>query len=117
MKQLQEVLHLWGMQQASEQQVSDAFVLVGAQFNTTINVFWRHNVDMSDLYHFVVDLRTVLEHCLGEDPSPQTLDAYMPHVRRVIYDLLTGLRSKQGPYWSSVSGRQSRGSPEPNRRT
>lgn len=45
-KQLQEVLHLWSLRQANERQVSDAFVLVGAQFNTTVNVFWRHNVDM-----------------------------------------------------------------------
>ena len=45
-KQLREVLHLWGLRQATEQQVSDAFVLVGAQFSSTVNVFWRHQIDM-----------------------------------------------------------------------
>ncbi|KAI0917939.1 hypothetical protein AcV5_002740 [Taiwanofungus camphoratus] len=117
-KQLQEVLHLWSLRQANERQVSDAFVLVGAQFNTTVNVFWRHNVDMSDLFHVVVDLRNVLESCLGEDASPQTLEQYMPAVRRVLYDLLQGLRSKQGPYWDSVHGeRRKTMRLEPNRKT
>lgn len=117
-KQLQELLQLWGMRHASEDQVSDAFVLVGQQFNATVDVFWRHNVDMSDLFHVLTDLREVLETCLGEDASPQTLAYFMPQVRLVIYNLLTGLRSKQGPYWSAVSGRRrSTRSLEPSRQT
>ncbi|KZT07527.1 uncharacterized protein LAESUDRAFT_631990, partial [Laetiporus sulphureus 93-53] len=103
-KQLQEVLQLWGSRQATEEQCSDAFVLVVSQFNTTVNVFWRHGVDMSDLFHVIDDLREVLENMLGEDASQQTLVLYMPHVRQVLYTLLTGLRSKQGPYWDAVHG-------------
>lgn len=54
-KQLQDVLQLWGQGQAQEEQVSDAFVLVGQQFNTTVNVLWRHRVDMrSASFLFVV---------------------------------------------------------------
>ncbi|OCH86936.1 hypothetical protein OBBRIDRAFT_188779 [Obba rivulosa] len=106
-KQLQDVLQLWGLRRASEEQVSDAFVLVGAQFSTTVNLFWQHQIDMSDLSHTLVDLRMVLESCLGEDPSPMIVDRYMPEVRRVLYDLLQGLRSKQGPYWAAIYGRRS----------
>ncbi|KAH9933466.1 uncharacterized protein B0H18DRAFT_1115460 [Fomitopsis serialis] len=111
-KQLQDVLHSWGLRHAREEQVSDAFVLVGQQFNTTVNVLWRHKVDMSDMIHIIVDLREVLENCLGEEPSPHALDRYMPQVRRVVYELLVGLRSKQGPYWNSVyAGGQRRQTP------
>ncbi|PCH44496.1 hypothetical protein WOLCODRAFT_123672 [Wolfiporia cocos MD-104 SS10] len=117
MKQLQEVLHLWGMRQATQAQVSDAFVLVAAQFNTTVNAFYRHSIDMSDLYDIIPDLREVLESCLGEDPSPQALEAYMPDVRLVIYRLLTGLRSKQGPYWQVVASSRRASPLEPNRKT
>lgn len=45
-KQLQDVLRLWSMRQADEGQVSDAFVLVGMQFNATVNAFSRHGIDM-----------------------------------------------------------------------
>jgi hypothetical protein len=45
-KQLQEVLRLWSTRQANEGQVSDAFVLVGMQFNATVNAFSRHHIDM-----------------------------------------------------------------------
>ncbi|GBE86300.1 hypothetical protein SCP_0901790 [Sparassis crispa] len=100
-KQLQEVLHLWGLRQAREAHVSDAFVLLGAQFNTTVILFWQHNVDISDLFHLIVQLRTLLERCLGEEPSPAALARYTPAVRRVVYDLLQGLRSKQQPFWAA----------------
>ena len=45
-KQLQDVLRLWSTIEASEAQVSDAFVLVGMQFNATVNAFSRHHIDM-----------------------------------------------------------------------
>ena len=54
------------------------------------------------MYHVPVELRTVLETCLGEDPSPQVVEQYMLDIRRVLYELLVGLRSKQAPYWAAV---------------
>ncbi len=45
-KQLQDVLRLWSEHAASENQVSDAFILVAMQFNATVNAFTRHHVDM-----------------------------------------------------------------------
>ena len=43
-QQLQAVLRLWGAAAASEAQVSDAYVLVGMQFNATCAAFRRHGL-------------------------------------------------------------------------
>ncbi|KAI0072637.1 hypothetical protein K474DRAFT_1667579 [Panus rudis PR-1116 ss-1] len=115
-KQLQEVLRLWSVHQATETQVSDAYILVGMQFNATVNAFARHHVDMSDLFSIPSELRSVLETCLGEEQSPRTLDRYMPQVRSVIYRLLQGLQSKQAPYRKSMETHQ-RGSGDSTRWT
>ncbi|KAI0796137.1 hypothetical protein C8Q75DRAFT_803179 [Abortiporus biennis] len=114
-KQLQDMLRLWSLEQASETQVSDAYILVGMQFNATVNAFARHHIDMSDLFSIPTELRNVLENCLGEDPSPRVLDHYMPKVRAVIYKLLQGLQTKQSPYKKHVES-QHRGSASPSPR-
>lgn len=41
------------------------------------------------------ELRTVLEQCLAEDPSPRVLAMFMPEVRQVLFKLLRGLQAKQ----------------------
>ncbi|KAL7280584.1 hypothetical protein ACG7TL_005518 [Trametes sanguinea] len=46
-KQLQEVISLWAHGSAGNADVSDAFVLVGSQFDSTVHAFWRVGVDMS----------------------------------------------------------------------
>ena len=45
-KQLQDVLALWSQRSATVEDVSDAFVLVGSQFDSTVHAFWRVGVDM-----------------------------------------------------------------------
>ncbi|KAI0759332.1 hypothetical protein BC629DRAFT_1244203, partial [Irpex lacteus] len=94
-KQLQDVLRLWSEHAASENQVSDAFILVAMQFNATVNAFTRHHVDMQDLLATPTELRSVLEECLGEEPSSLVFDHYIPRVRTVIFKLLQGLQRKQ----------------------
>ncbi|KAI0831951.1 hypothetical protein BC628DRAFT_1407509 [Trametes gibbosa] len=101
-KQLQDVIALWAQGAAGEAEVSDAFVLVGSQFDSTARAFWRVGVDMSDLYDLPRSLRTVLEGLLAEVPSPDVLARYSPRIRRIIVDLLQGLQRKQTPYWSAV---------------
>ncbi|KAK0203196.1 hypothetical protein DFS33DRAFT_1262348 [Desarmillaria ectypa] len=103
-KQLQESLRLWSINQATETQVSDIYVQIGTQFNTTVHAFAYHKIDLSDIHSIPTDLRTVLEQCLAEDPSPQALAMYMPEVRRVLYKLLKGLQAKQDA-WKAVGGR------------
>ncbi|KAI0742031.1 hypothetical protein C8Q80DRAFT_1221825 [Daedaleopsis nitida] len=102
-KQLQEVLSLWAHGRACAGDVSDAFVLVGSQFDATSQAFWRVGVDMSDLFDAPTTLRTVLEGLLAEDPSPDVLARYMPTIRSTLFGLLRGLQAKQAPYWAAVS--------------
>lgn len=59
-----------------------------------------------DIISFPNELRAVLERCLSEDPTPQTLDTYMPRVRQIIAKLLQGLRSRQAAYWQAVRVRE-----------
>ncbi len=56
----------------------------------------------SEIYQIPQDLRTVLEACLSEDPSPHVLNMYLPRVRQIIATLLRGLQSKQAAYWHAV---------------
>ncbi|OSD05287.1 hypothetical protein PYCCODRAFT_1221981 [Trametes coccinea BRFM310] len=50
-KQLQEVISLWAHGSAGNADVSDAFVLVGSQFDSTVHAFWRVGVDMRHALH------------------------------------------------------------------
>ncbi|KAH9893267.1 hypothetical protein C8Q73DRAFT_647479 [Cubamyces lactineus] len=101
-KQLQEVISLWARGSASETDVSDAFVLVGSQFDSTVQAFWRVGVDMSDLFHIPLSLRAVLEGMLAENPSPEVLARYSSRIRKIVIELLQGLQRKQSPYWAAV---------------
>ena len=49
------------------------------------------------------DLRNVLETCLSEEATKETLDQFLPKVRSIITDLLQGLRQKQSMYRRIVS--------------
>jgi len=102
-KQLQEVLTLWSVQRATETDVSNNYVTVGTEFNETVNAFAYHKIRLNEIHSVPRDLRIVLEQCLGEDPSPQILDQYMPEVRQILCTLLQGLRSKQEA-WRIVGG-------------
>lgn len=56
------------------------------------------------------ELRQVLENCLSEEATQQTLDTYLPDVRKIITRLLQGLRSKQSIYRQVVSDTRQRSS-------
>ncbi|KAG7093274.1 hypothetical protein E1B28_006957 [Marasmius oreades] len=105
MKKLQETLRQWSIGHASESQVSDVYVQIGTDFNTTMHAFAHHHIDLSDIHSIPKDLRTVLEQCLAEDPSPNVLALFMPEVRKVLYRLLKGLNSRQEA-WRAVGGGQ-----------
>ncbi|KAF5383805.1 hypothetical protein D9615_003810 [Tricholomella constricta] len=103
-KRLQELLKQWSVGQATEGQVSDAYVQIGTDFNTTIRAFAYHQIDLSDIHSIPSELRGPLEQCLGEDPSPQILEMYMPRVRQIFYKLLKGLQARQDA-WRAAGGR------------
>jgi len=103
-KRLQDLLKQWSMGQATEGQVSDAYVQIGTDFNTTIRAFAYHQIDLSDIHSIPGELRVPLEQCLGEDPSPEILENYMPQVKQVLYKLLKGLQARQEA-WRAAGGR------------
>jgi hypothetical protein len=45
-KQLQETLRLWSTRHASEQDVSEVYVRLGAEFNSTVAAFQNFGIDM-----------------------------------------------------------------------
>ncbi|KAH7047201.1 actin interacting protein 3-domain-containing protein [Linnemannia elongata] len=97
-KQLLESLTLWSNRKVSEEQVSDIFVQLATQFNLASQAFHEVGIDTSELAHVPDDLRNCLETALGEDPSPASLDQYLPKIKEVIINLLQGLRLKQNLY-------------------
>ncbi|KAJ7161081.1 hypothetical protein C8R46DRAFT_905243 [Mycena filopes] len=94
-KDLQKALSQWSVGRASETQVSDVYVQIGTDFNACIAAFAYHRIDLSDIHSVPKDLRTVLEQCLAEEPSPEVLAMFAPDVRQIIVRLLRGLQAKQ----------------------
>ncbi|KAG2357871.1 hypothetical protein BDR07DRAFT_1379820 [Suillus spraguei] len=120
MKNLQSTLTLWSTSRASPDAVSDAYMQFGVGFNTVVMAFGVSGVDTScvlppsvineavpeanrDLHQIPARLRAVLETCLGEDPSPAALEMYQPRIRQQLYELLQGLKAKQGVWHSAVA--------------
>jgi len=101
---LMESLTKWSEQRITDMDVCDAYTELGNNFNTVLAAFAAHNIEMKDLYSVPEDLRRVLETCLIEDPRPGNLQPYLPDLRKVITNLLQGLRSKQAIYRGVVSG-------------
>ncbi|KAG6891214.1 hypothetical protein C0995_008466 [Termitomyces sp. Mi166 len=97
-KQLLEALTQWSTLKIDENGVSDVYVRLGNDFNAAVAAFSRYSIDMAELMTVPDDLRNVLEQCLAEDATPENLEIYLPTVRRIITDLLTGLRGKQSIY-------------------
>ncbi|KAG0705628.1 actin interacting protein 3-domain-containing protein [Suillus ampliporus] len=107
-KQLLESLTQWSNGKMDEFQVSDVYVRLGNDFNAAVAAFAAFNIDMSDLMSVPEDLREVLETCLAEEATSDNLNVYLPTVRKIITNLLQGLRGKQSMYRRIVSEHQSR---------
>ncbi|EMD38726.1 hypothetical protein CERSUDRAFT_112454 [Gelatoporia subvermispora B] len=102
-KQLLESLTQWSKQEVTENDVSDVYVRLGNDFNAAVSAFAQYRITMDELESVPEDLRHILETCLSEDATTETLDIYLPEVRRIITSLLQGLRSKQSIYRRTVS--------------
>ncbi|KAI0825581.1 actin interacting protein 3-domain-containing protein [Irpex lacteus] len=109
-KSLLETLTLWSSGRKTEVEVSDVYVRLGNDFNAAVSAFGTFRIDMTELNTIPDELRGVLEACLAEDASQQTLDVYLPDVRKIITKLLQGLRAKQSIYREIVSDQKSRSS-------
>lgn len=98
MKHIQETLRLWSLEQASPEQVSDCYMQFGVEFNVIVRAFEEYGIGTGDLHSIPAALRSALENLLGEDASPAALEMYMPEIRGLLYELLQGLKAKQGPW-------------------
>jgi len=103
MKALEAALHRWSRAQATPEDVSDCYVQFGVEFNAVVRAFEGYDIPTSDLHAIPTQLRSVLEECLGENPSLDALDRYLPEIRRSLGDVLYGLRAKH-PAWRSAAG-------------
>ncbi|KAL6306126.1 actin interacting protein 3-domain-containing protein [Sparassis latifolia] len=113
-KQLLEALTKWSKQEVSEMDVSDVYVRLGNDFNAAVAAFSLYRIEMSELASVPDDLRAILETCLSEDATPDVLSQYLPEVRKIITDLLQGLRSKQSIYRRIISDHKHRSSDAAN---
>ncbi|KAK2463672.1 hypothetical protein APHAL10511_004423 [Amanita phalloides] len=111
-KQLLESLTQWSQSKCDEIQVSDVYVRLGNDFNAAVTSFAAYNIDMSELVSVPDDLRNILEPCLAEEASTESLEIYLPSVRQIITNLLQGLRGKQAIYRSIVSEHKHRSNGE-----
>jgi len=102
MKALESALHRWSRGQATSQDVSDCYVQFGVEFNAVVHAFESYDIPTSDLRAIPTQLRSALEECLGEHPSLSALDRYLPDIRRLLGDVLHGLRAKQ-PAWRNAN--------------
>ncbi|KAL0953326.1 hypothetical protein HGRIS_004571 [Hohenbuehelia grisea] len=102
-KHLQEALRLWSIEQMNETEVSDVYVQLGADFNAAVRAFAYHDIDLSDILNFTQVLREVLEGCLSEDPSPETLANFTPALRQALYHLLKGLQMRESAWKAAIS--------------
>ncbi|KAF9961216.1 hypothetical protein BGZ70_008343 [Mortierella alpina] len=107
-KQLLEGLTLWSTRKMTEDQVSDIFVQLATQFNLASQSFHEVGIDTSELAHIPDDLRNCLETALGEEPSPSSLEQYLPNIKAVIINLLQGLRLKQNLYREQYEAKSAR---------
>ncbi|KAF9902503.1 Bud site selection protein 6 [Linnemannia zychae] len=107
-KQLLEGLTLWSTRKVTEDQVSDIFVQLATEFNMATQSFHEVGIDTSELAHIPDDLRNCLETALGEEPSPSSLDQYLPKIKEVIINLLQGLRMKQNLYRDQTEAKAAR---------
>ncbi|KAF5316217.1 hypothetical protein D9619_006644 [Psilocybe cf. subviscida] len=101
-RSLEKTLELWSRRKASDDDVSDVFVEIGHEFNATINAFGHYGIDLSDIHCIPSELRTVLEQCLAEDPSPAILQRFLPDLRKVLVKLLKGLQCRQSIWRAAV---------------
>src|ERR1700733_3828215 len=63
---------------------------------------------LSDLEYIPQALRDGLDGALANDASPQVLEIYLPQVRTIISNLLTGLKSKQHAYREAAAAKHQR---------
>ncbi|EIW65142.1 uncharacterized protein TRAVEDRAFT_112207, partial [Trametes versicolor FP-101664 SS1] len=107
-KVLLESLTQWSKQIVDENYVSDVYVRLGNDFNSAVAAFGAFSIDMNELSSVPDNLHEILETCLSEDTNPENLEKFLPRVRKIITQLLQGLRAKQSIYRRIVQDHKQR---------
>lgn len=94
-KHLLESLTHWARRDATDKEVSDAYVRLGNDFRAATRAFSNAGVDISDIGDIPRALRIILESALSESPTQENLDRFLPNVRSIIVNLLQNLKAKQ----------------------
>ncbi|EDK42386.1 conserved hypothetical protein [Lodderomyces elongisporus NRRL YB-4239] len=111
-KHLLESLTQWARQEADDKFVSDAYVKLGNDFRAATKAFNNTGIDVSDLGNVPQELRVILEAALGEPPSQESLDRFLPDIRNIIVTLLQNLKLKQNRAKAISNEKMMRGSME-----
>ncbi|KIJ54856.1 hypothetical protein M422DRAFT_240944 [Sphaerobolus stellatus SS14] len=93
-KFLLEALTEWSQGKANDARISNIYVQLGNTFTDVKSAFKRWGIDMSELIMMPEDLRSHLELCLSEEPSPSVLQSYLPNIHKAIANMLQGLKAK-----------------------
>lgn len=94
-KLLLQKLTQWSKKQASEEQVSDAYVKLGNDFKLVSKQFLHAGIQVLDLGDVPMELRHILEIALREPATEKTINKYLPRIREIIVNLLDKLKIKQ----------------------
>ncbi|KAI9481125.1 MAG: actin interacting protein 3-domain-containing protein [Benjaminiella poitrasii] len=107
-KALLEALTQWSYMRTSNAEIFEIHDTLEKQFFLVSQAFEEANISMSDLQWIPQQLRDSVSIAMLEQPSPATLDQYLPRIREVIVHLLHGLKGKQAALREKE--RESRGS-------
>ncbi|GMG20901.1 unnamed protein product [[Candida] boidinii] len=94
-KSLLEILTAWASHSASVEDVSAKFVQLGDDFNSTKKLYISAGVDVTDIKDAPSLLRGILENSLVLEPSPETLEQFLPKIGEVVNEMMKNLKAKQ----------------------
>lgn len=94
-KSLESSFSAWSRGEATDVQVSDAYVHLGGAYLETRAVLERANITTADLIDVPQQLRQILEEALARPPSNDVVLLYGERLRNVMVHLFKQLKEKQ----------------------
>ncbi|OWB71414.1 hypothetical protein B5S31_g1101 [[Candida] boidinii] len=105
-KSLLEILTAWASHSASVEDVSAKFVQLGDDFNSTKKLYISAGVDVTDIKDAPFLLRGILENSLVLEPSPETLEQFLPKIGEIVNEMMKTLKTKQAECQRLIEARR-----------
>lgn len=105
-KSLLEILTAWASHSASVEDVSAKFVQLGDDFNSTKKLYISAGVDVTDIKDAPFLLRGILENSLVLEPSPETLEQFLPKIGEIVNEMMKALKTKQAECQRLIEARR-----------